>query len=108
MKFILPFVVFFGIVPAFATQKQCKVSLKTPAGVQETTEVLTPRVIEGVDLASYIMDKDFGVFHVFVSEVDGNYFAGIRSGGNYVTSEGVDTITLTSSYRNRLVSIYCY
>lgn len=108
MKFLLPFVVFFGIVPAFATQKQCDVVLTTPAGKTRSTEVLTPRVIEGADIASYVMDKDFGDFKVFVSEADGNYYAGIHAGGNYSTAEGVESVTMTSSYHRRVISLYCY
>jgi hypothetical protein len=54
------------------------------------------------------MDKDFDGFKVFVSEVDGNYYAGIRTGGTYSTVEGVESVTLTSTYRRRTISVYCY
>jgi hypothetical protein len=108
MKFLLPFIVFFGIVPAFATQKKCDVVLKTASGEASTTEVLTPRVIEGADIASYILDKDFGSFQVFASEVDGNYYARIRAGGYSSTADGVESVTLTSSYHNQVISLYCY
>ncbi|MBS1972230.1 MAG: hypothetical protein JSU04_18130 [Bdellovibrionales bacterium] len=108
MKFFLPFVVFFGVVPAFATQKKCDVVLTTLSGETRSTEILTPRVIEGADIASYVMDKNFGDFKVFVSEVDGNYYAGIHAGANYSTAEGVESVTLTSSYRKRGISLNCY
>lgn len=108
MKLLLPFIVFFGLVPAFATQKKCNVSLRSPAGETRIIETLTPRVIEGADIASYILDKDFGGFKIFVSEVDGNYYARIQAGGSYSTAEGIDSVTLTSTYRKRAVSVYCY
>lgn len=108
MKHILPMIVFFGMSSAFATEKVCDVTVTTPAGTVKTTEVLQPYVLPNADIASYRMDKNIEGFDVFVSEVDGNYYGAIRVNGTKVTTEDVDSITLSSSYKNRSLSLYCY
>lgn len=108
MKQVLPLLVFFGMSSAFATQKVCDVTVKTSAGSVTTTEKLQPRVIEGADLASYVMDKNIEGFDVFVMEVDGNYIARMTAGATKVSTEGVDTVNLSATYRNRTLSLSCY
>lgn len=108
MKQILPFIVLFGMSSAFATQKVCDVTVTAKTGTVKTTEVLQAYVLPNADIASYKMDKNIEGFDVFVSEVDGNYYGAIRVNGTRTTTEGVDSITLSSSYKNRSLSLYCY
>lgn len=108
MKQIIPFIVFFGVSSAFATEKVCEVTSKTSAGTNVTTEVLVPYVLPGADLASYVLDKNVDGFELHFTEVDGNYFGNILFGTATVSSQAVEEITLSATLGKRSISVHCY
>jgi|GEM_PF-6470141 hypothetical protein len=106
MKALL-FAAIVSLVGVSQAQANCAVEFTHDGQTEAFTPKMEPVVKPGTDLASYVYENYINDFYIRLMEVDGNYFATIKSPAQSVHAGPEEAIELELSHAGQTLKAIC-